>query len=370
MQSDARTNVGSRLVSVRVLRHDASGRAELIDIEGERRLTVKGWDFKIIVGRALGWNLLKSSRFEISRSGPNFVFRGSGFGHGLGLCQEGAHVMASRGANYRQIIGKYFPGTHITNEMETVSWNETPRVSNSKMRATRVKAAAESVIQTRLFADLLWSNTDHLAIRSLTTNSPVVPATGRRTLSSEDFRINYPASIDQREIIALMKLLQSSRAALSTRVIVSGMTVRFPALEVFINETTGDFVGRTGQPPWAAAATKANRVELQPLETLRRRRILETTLRHELVHTFIDVVGHGRTPRWLAEGLALHLAGEGRMVARFEPRRRITTEEIDRQLVSAKTADEMKVAYAAAYSEVKRIINNEGEANVWRRVAN
>src|SRR3989440_6751680 len=58
----------------------------------------------------------KSSRFEISRSGANFVFRGSGFGHGLGLCQEGAHVMAARGANYRQILRKYFPTTHVAAE--------------------------------------------------------------------------------------------------------------------------------------------------------------------------------------------------------------------------------------------------------------
>ena len=72
---------------------------------------INGWEFKLIVGRALGWNLLKSSRFTISRSGSAFVFRGSGFGHGLGLCQEGAHVMAQRGLTYRQILTKYFPGT-------------------------------------------------------------------------------------------------------------------------------------------------------------------------------------------------------------------------------------------------------------------
>src|SRR6185295_1900904 len=115
LQTDARTNVGDRLLSVRVQRTDASGRAELIAIEGNRRVTVKGWDFKIIVGRALGWNLLKSSHFEIARSGSNFIFRGRGFGHGLGLCQEGAHVMAERGASYRQILTKYFPSTHVAN---------------------------------------------------------------------------------------------------------------------------------------------------------------------------------------------------------------------------------------------------------------
>src|SRR6185295_17462305 len=115
LRSDPRTDVGERLKSISVLRSDASGRAELIAIEGNRRVTVKGWDFKIIVGRALGWNLLKSSRFEIARSGSNFIFRGSGFGHGLGLCQEGAHVMASRGASYQKILTKYFPSTHVGN---------------------------------------------------------------------------------------------------------------------------------------------------------------------------------------------------------------------------------------------------------------
>ena len=40
-------------IDIRILRTDASGRAELIAIDGERRITVKGWDFKIIVGRAL-----------------------------------------------------------------------------------------------------------------------------------------------------------------------------------------------------------------------------------------------------------------------------------------------------------------------------
>src|SRR4029078_12971063 len=78
-----------------------------------RRLTLSGWDFKIIVGRALGWDLLKSSRFEIFRSGANLIFRGTGFRHGLGLCQEGAHVMASRGASYREILAKYFPSTSV-----------------------------------------------------------------------------------------------------------------------------------------------------------------------------------------------------------------------------------------------------------------
>src|SRR5262245_17495603 len=104
LQSDERSNVGARVVSITVTRRDATGRAEIIAIDGERRRRVRGWDFKIIVGRSLGWQMIKSSRFVVSRAGGDFVFSGGGFGHGLGLCQEGTHVAARRGMTYRQIL--------------------------------------------------------------------------------------------------------------------------------------------------------------------------------------------------------------------------------------------------------------------------
>ena len=112
-QSDERTNIGNRLNRVQIIKRDYSGRAEMLLLSGEREKKIRGWDFKIIVGRALGWNLIKSSRFQIRKAGKDFVFVGSGFGHGLGLCQEGAHVMAERGFNYQQILARYFPTTTI-----------------------------------------------------------------------------------------------------------------------------------------------------------------------------------------------------------------------------------------------------------------
>jgi stage II sporulation protein D len=113
LRADERSDTGARLDSVHVVRRDETGRAELVELAGERRRVLRGWDFKIIVGRTLGWNVLKSSRFDVSRSGSAFVFRGTGFGHGLGLCQAGAHVLATRGSTYREILKQYFPGTNI-----------------------------------------------------------------------------------------------------------------------------------------------------------------------------------------------------------------------------------------------------------------
>jgi stage II sporulation protein D len=359
LQTDPRTNIGERLVNVSVLRTDASGRAELIALEGNRRVTIKGWDFKIIVGRALGWNLLKSSHFEITRSGSNYIFRGRGFGHGLGLCQEGAHVMAERGANYRQILTKYFPSTHVANSGSGLI----SAFYESLKSGLHPNSNGQS-------ADLIWAR----GLESFVTPPTARPrdTVPRLTLRSEDFRVNYPATVNQRDAEALLGLLQSSRKSLLASVAAAGIKVQFPVLEIVVNETTGDFVGRTGLPIWAAAATRGNKIELQPLETLRRRRILETTLRHELVHTMIDLVSHGRAPRWLAEGFALHLAGEGRLVGRYEPRKRMTAAEIDKQLgysTWTMSASEMRTVYAAAYGEVRRLVKSEGETNVWKRLA-
>jgi stage II sporulation protein D len=288
----------------------------------------------MIVGRALGWNVLKSSRFEISRAGSNFIFRGSGFGHGLGLCQEGAHVMASRGASYRQILMKYFPGTRITKE-DVVRWS----------------------------ADIFWQNEIQFAPAAAGTFQG-----SRRTLSGEQVRVSYPSSIEHREAEALLNEAQSHRRSLNARLNAAGVWAQLPSVDIFVNETTGDFVGRTGQPPWSAGASKGNRIELQPLAVLKRRKVLSTTLRHEFVHVVIEAIGSGRTPRWLSEGLAIHFAGEGPLVSRYAGQE-ISTEQVEQKLAAAKSPEEMKTAYAAAYSAVRRMINAEGESNVWRRVS-
>ena len=124
LRSDPRTDVGETIRNVVVSKQDRTGRAELLTLVGDRSRSISGWEFKLIVGRSLGWQFVKSSRFTVSRSGSEFVFRGSGFGHGLGLCQEGSHVMAQRGQSVQQILAHYFPDTRVWGDAETRRWRD------------------------------------------------------------------------------------------------------------------------------------------------------------------------------------------------------------------------------------------------------
>ncbi len=54
-----------------------------------------------------------STFFNITVSGNTLIFRGRGYGHGVGLCQEGAMEMAKRKHDYHQIINFYYPKVRI-----------------------------------------------------------------------------------------------------------------------------------------------------------------------------------------------------------------------------------------------------------------
>jgi stage II sporulation protein D len=347
LQSDERTNVGERLVSITVSRRDATGRAETVTIEGARRLLVRGWDFKLIVGRSLGWQMIKSSRFEVSRAGDSFIFRGSGFGHGLGLCQEGAHVAARRGMSYRQILNHYFPGTRLT-RMDPGRFDRQSRQGGGHEPAAPMNLAPASF-------NLLPTN---------------IGASQKLSLSSEHFRVSYPAGSDRRSIEKMLDAFENARADLLRRLEAASLRLAEPGpFEVLVHAKIADFITATGQQGWAAGATRGRRIELQPLDLLRRRGVLNTTLRHELTHAVIEVLGGGRAPRWLAEGLAIHVAGESATLPRIDIKNRLSREDLERKLMRSSPVAESRELYAMAYHEVLEMIESEGESSVWRRVA-
>ncbi|HMN06724.1 MAG TPA: SpoIID/LytB domain-containing protein [Flavobacteriales bacterium] len=56
---------------------------------------------------------LRSAYFSIKPQGDMVVLNGRGFGHGVGLCQEGAMHMARHGHSYTEILHHYFANVHL-----------------------------------------------------------------------------------------------------------------------------------------------------------------------------------------------------------------------------------------------------------------
>ena len=61
----------------------------------------------------------RSAFFSVIQEGNSITFKGRGYGHGVGLCQEGAMVMAARGFRYDDIIKFYYSGVIITDIKNT-----------------------------------------------------------------------------------------------------------------------------------------------------------------------------------------------------------------------------------------------------------
>lgn len=89
----------------------ASGRIIRLKIIGSAKTMIIGKE--LTIRKAFSESHLYSSAFVVDRQGDRFVFRGAGWGHGVGLCQIGAAVMGDRGYSYRDILGHYFKGSEI-----------------------------------------------------------------------------------------------------------------------------------------------------------------------------------------------------------------------------------------------------------------
>ena len=67
------------------------------------------------MGRVAGWQRMKSTAFDVRRTGAGYQFTGRGFGHGVGLCVIGAGQRALAGASADDILRFYFPALRIDN---------------------------------------------------------------------------------------------------------------------------------------------------------------------------------------------------------------------------------------------------------------
>jgi stage II sporulation protein D len=93
----------------------ASGRLVKLRIVGEKETLIVGKELEI--RRAFSPSHLYSSAFiieaDLAPIPKYFTLHGAGWGHGVGLCQIGAALMAEQGYNHRQILEHYYPGADL-----------------------------------------------------------------------------------------------------------------------------------------------------------------------------------------------------------------------------------------------------------------
>lgn len=88
-----------------------SGRIKRLLVRGDKKSLVIGKE--LIIRKWLSESHLKSSAFEAKWDGDRVVLQGSGWGHGVGLCQIGAAVMGSKGYTFDAILSHYYPGSEL-----------------------------------------------------------------------------------------------------------------------------------------------------------------------------------------------------------------------------------------------------------------
>jgi len=99
------------IIDLKPIERGVSGRLTKLEIVGTNRSMIIGKE--LLIRRALSESHLYSSAFVVDKSEIGFVLIGAGWGHGVGLCQIGAAVMADKGFDYCSILNHYFKSTDL-----------------------------------------------------------------------------------------------------------------------------------------------------------------------------------------------------------------------------------------------------------------
>ena len=108
-----------KIIDLIPVERGTSGRLVRLKIVGTLRTLIIGKELEI--RRTLSSSHLYSSAFVVDKEykedekeiPSRFILTGSGWGHGVGLCQIGAAVMGEQGYKYKAILSHYYPGSAI-----------------------------------------------------------------------------------------------------------------------------------------------------------------------------------------------------------------------------------------------------------------
>ena len=246
---------GERLRNVRIHSRNSSHRVARLALDGLEPAEISGQDLRVVVGRTLGWQHIKSAEFELRKDGSAYVFSGHGYGHGVGMCVIGSTNLAARGVNASTILARYFPGAAIT----ALGDREPEKVPPAPPLAP-------------------------------------VPA---------DILVTLPAD-DEGDRAAIARTARAARDELA-----GILGVPAPArLSIRFHTTTDEYERATGQSWFTSGAWVNGEIHLMPLVVLRDGDLLDRTIRRALVHAMTDELLDNR-PGWVRDGAALFFADRG-----------------------------------------------------------
>jgi stage II sporulation protein D len=289
-----------RVNGVSIQSRTFSGRAATLRVTGPSDRVLDAPTFRLAIGRTLGWERVRSDLYEIADAGDHLVFHGRGQGHGVGLCQVGAAQMGEQGSDYRQILAFYFPGTILGLTAQGIRWQ---------------RAAGERV-------DLLSTR---------------------------------PAN-DQALLGTAAHALQEAEAA-------TGWTLS-QRLQLKVYPTVAMFRDATGEPGWVAASTRGFIICLEPQETLRGAGVLDTTLRHEILHVLVEQHAHPSLPLWFREGLVLYLSQPNKTIPSRTLAPHFSLSQLESILRAAATREQLQRAYTEARERVAALAGRYGQPAV------
>jgi stage II sporulation protein D len=234
----------AEMEGIAIPQRTGSGRALVLALVGSgEQVRLSASSFRFAIGRALGFNTVRSDQWSVAREGAQLKFVGTGDGHGVGMCQLGADQMGVEGRGYREILAFYYPGTVLGLTARGLAWR-------------RIGGETVSLMSTQPDRD------------------GIILAAAERQV---------------REIAGRYGWTQPD-----------GVEIRvYPDVETFRNATA--------EPGWVAARTAGRRIHLQPAATLRARGALESTIHHELMHVFVEAQAAPSIPVWFREGLVGYL---------------------------------------------------------------
>lgn len=100
---ESNLNSNNITTNIEVLSYTKAGSVKEIKIGGVK---IKGTVFRTLFN-------LNSTNFKIAIEGNTVVINCIGYGHGVGMSQWGANVMAKNGSNYEEILKHYYTGVDI-----------------------------------------------------------------------------------------------------------------------------------------------------------------------------------------------------------------------------------------------------------------